>query len=247
MLQFWLKLRKAIFMIAVKLNLKCCCLGWEQITQNTCITYLSCWSLLCVPFIMLIPNYNQALVLYKFAKFLGLRHSLQMRNTTLNVFKVLPTVNLWPFSNAILYNLQSWSIISKYYKASVLFLRAVQFSGLVFRTVENESTTLASGAICSRRQTTHLHLSSGHKIISWSWKGSWVKTTLMNCKYLKFQEKTEEVIGFLSTQEAFCGGSCLHNVFGVYEFCTADRRNNIQTVSISNVQNLSGNFTREFN
>jgi hypothetical protein len=39
--------------------------------------------------------------------------------------------------------------------------------------------------------------------ISWDCRGTGVKTTLMNCKYLSFQEKTEEVIGFLSTQKRF--------------------------------------------
>jgi hypothetical protein len=40
-------------------------------------------------------------------------------------------------------------------------------------------------------------------LISWGGRGTLVETTLMNYKYLNFQEKTKEVIGFLSTQRRF--------------------------------------------
>lgn len=42
--------------------------------------------------------------------------------------------------------------------------------------------------------------------------------------------------------EAFCGGSCLPYSFRLYWFCTEDRGNNIETVNISTVRNLNGNF-----
>jgi hypothetical protein len=45
-----------------------------------------------------------------------------------------------------------------------------------------------------------------------------VKTTLINCKYLNFQEKTQEIIGFLSTQRRFVAAAVCLTFLGYIGF-----------------------------